>query len=604
MTQPLHGLLVLWVALPPFAVLWQQAEGQVLFVLYRQPKLAAIAFLGWLLLALFAWRHLWRREPLAVTGPGGLPHPLHVTRSWPGASWLLAFLVYMALTGLWVQVPSNYRYELRQYVLLGTLTLCLGLWLRRDSRARRLVLRAMTLSLALVAVIGCLQAWVPIPWLSPINPDIGAVHPSFMGYKNPMALALLGQIFLVVQQATAGPYKVFWRLVLVMELAYLATLGSRTSYAALALAGLYWGLLMAHRAWREGEPEWRRWGMAGLTVTVVLVGAFSLHPVARQKIASVQEYVTAPARYLDSDRGIYLRNTVHMARHHPLGVGLGDWQTHYPVYRAVGRNVAFDDRFQVRRAHSDHVQFLGEGGLPGALLWAGFVLSLGLAAHRRAWRLRDTESMALAAQGVALFAAMGSDYLLELPYNKFQFFLFLMLFWSAPGKGDEGARSFGAEAPEWNPPTWLRGAVTAAVLIAMVSSLFHYGQLLRRVQATASIAQPYGQWASGEAAAWPRVLRQVHLDGTTVQDGGGETKTLHKDFVMLAHIALAAGQRTQAEQYGRRALDYHPHFTSAFRLLAEASRDPAAKIRWRGHYDTVMHQTTDGWPETTALPSR
>lgn len=607
--RQLHGLLALWVALPPFAVLWQQEEGQVLFVLYRQPKLAAIAILGWLFLALFAWRHLWRREPLTVAGRCGLPHPLVALRSWPGAPWLLAFVVYMACTGLWVRVASNYRYELRQYVLLVALTLCLGLWLRQDARARHIVLQALTLSLALVAAVGCLQAFVPVPWLSPINPDIGAVHPSFMGYKNPMALALLGQIFLVVQQATAGPRKTLWRLVLAMELVYLATLGSRTSYAALGLAGVYWGVLVVHRGLQTGQLDWRRWTAVGLTVASILVGAFTLHPVARQKIASVQEYVTAPTRYLDSDRGIYLRNTIHMARHHPWGVGLGDWQTHYPVYRVVGRDVAFDDRFQVRRAHSDHVQFLGEGGWPGALLWLGFALTLGVAAHRRAWRQGSAESMALAAQWLALLVAMGSDYLLELPYNKFQFFLLLALFWSASGRDvDEAssngeaslgaAASSGSEEPGWDPPTWLRGAVTAAVLIAMMGSLFHYGQLLRRVQAVASIAQPYTQWASGEASAWPQVLQQLGRDESTVRFAAGETKTLHKDFVMLAHIALAAGQSPQALHYGQRALDYHPYFTSAFRLLAEASQDPEDKARWQGHYDAVMHHATDGWPVT------
>lgn len=581
----------------------------MLFVLYRQPKLAAVALLGWLLVALFVWQHVWRRGPLGKDGATLGTRDLVSLGKRPGALWLLAFLVYMAATGFWVRVVSNYRYELRQYVLLAVLTVCLYLWLQRDPRARLVLRYSLMLSLAVVSAVGLLQAMLPIPILSPINPQIGAVNPSFMGYKNPMALALLGQLFLVARQVKEGPKRWFWGSILALELIYLATLGSRTSYFALMVAGLYLAVVMWGGGRESPRPslEPRVW-LGALGLVAVFCGVLALHPIARQKATSVLSFVAAPSSYLQSDRGIYLRNTLNMASHRPWGVGLGDWQTHYPVYRMHGRDVAFDDRFQVRRAHADHVQFLGEGGWPGAILWAGFVISLLIGAHRRAWggSAEGTHSASpfFAAQWVALFVAMGSDYLLELPYNKFQFFLILALFWSADAsdyQASSGQRM--SKDVAVGRKTLLRASLMAAVLVAMVSGLFHYSQLLRRSYAAASIGQAHARWAAGDATAWPAVLRQTALHESTLVLMAGDTKTLHKDFLSLAHIAMVAGRREEAISYGDLSLRHHPFYSSAFKLMKELATTSSEERAWQEGYDFLMHRAASGWQgEYPSLP--
>ncbi len=603
--QPLLGLVSLLVAVPAFAVIWHREGGDILFVLYRQPKLAAVAMLGWLFLASFFWYFVWLRRPLGGAGPPLDLSDVRRLATRPAALWLLAFVGYMALTGWWVRVGANYRYELRQWVLLLLLVACLSLWLDRHRPARRAVRLSLLLSLALVSLVGLVQLVAPLPWLSPINPQIGAVNPSFMGYKNPMALALLGQIFLVVRQAQTGPRRPFWVAVLIMELVYLATLGSRTSYFALTVATAYWLALLCWQTLRGR----RRVGAVSLAWAMAAIGAFVVvlawHPVARQKATSVLSYVAAPSRYLESDRGIYLRNTLNMVAHHPWGVGLGDWQTHYPIYRLHGRDVAFDERFQVRRAHSDPVQFLGEGGWPGALLWVGFAVSLLLAAHRAARRGGPGEAC-FAAQWLALFVAMGSDYLLELPYNKFQFFVLLALFW---GQGKTPSSPL-PPLPSLPPSTsrldpaassasqggarWLRGGLLVAMVLAMVFSLHHYSQLLRRTFGAAAIGQAYGRWAAGDASAWPEVLGQLKRHGRAVVLGAGETKTLHKDYLQLAHLAQLT-DRPQAMTYARLSLQHHPYYAPAFRLMADLVVDPQEASRWQQGHDFLMLRATVGW---------
>lgn len=591
-------LVSLLVALPAFAVIWHRDGGEVLFVLYRQPKLAAVAMLGWLFLASFVWYFLWLRRPLTTAGHAIGWSDLRRLMTRPACLWLVAFVAYMASTGLWVRVGANYRYELRQWVLLLLLVTCLSLWLAQHRAARRAVLLSLLLSLALISLVGLVQLAIPLPWLSPINPQIGAVNPSFMGYKNPMALALLGQLFLVVQQTMVGPWRPFWRLVLGMELVYLATLGSRTSYFALAVATAYWLVLRGSQA----SSQKRRGRAGSLTWTIAAIGIFGAvlawHPVARQKAASVLAFVASPSHYLQSDRGIYLRNTLNMVAHRPWGVGLGDWQTHYPVYRLHGREVAFDDRFQVRRAHSDWVQVLGEGGWPGALLWTAFAIALMGAPHRSA-RRGSLGDACFAAQWLALFVAMGSDYLLELPYNKFQFFVLLALHWGqgstatvsdlpAPGVGQAATSALGGQN------RWLRGCLLAAVMLTMVASLHHYSQLLRRTFGAAAIAQAYGRWSAGDAGAWPDVLRQLVRHERAVVFGAGETKTLHKDYLQLAHLAQLTG-RPQATVYAAWSLRHHPYYAPAFRLMAELVADPRVSDQWQQGSTFLMHHATAGW---------
>jgi hypothetical protein len=51
----LRGLLAATVALPVLAFAFGTRQGQVAFVLYREPKLAAIQILGWALLGVLFW---------------------------------------------------------------------------------------------------------------------------------------------------------------------------------------------------------------------------------------------------------------------------------------------------------------------------------------------------------------------------------------------------------------------------------------------------------------------------------------------------------------------------------------------------------------------
>ncbi|NJL29936.1 MAG: hypothetical protein HC897_19590, partial [Thermoanaerobaculia bacterium] len=226
----LLAMLAAFVALPLFVVVPGFADGRIAFVLYREPKLAAIGILGWLFLACFAARHA-----AALT-----PARLRSVLSQPVVLVLAAFLGYLALTLAWVEVIPNHLYELRQLALLGLVLVALLAWSRWERRVARVVNAALIASLAVATLVGWFQRWHPLPWLPPIDPQMGVTNPSFMGYKNPMALALVGQIFLlarwVLEPSGLGRGgRAGLSGLLVLELGYLATLQSRTSWVALGI---------------------------------------------------------------------------------------------------------------------------------------------------------------------------------------------------------------------------------------------------------------------------------------------------------------------------------------------------------------------------------
>ena len=205
-----------------------------------------------------------------------------------------------------------------------------------------------------------------------------------------------------------------------------------------------------------------------------------------RKVRSALGFVRNPGTYLESDRGTYLVNTVHMARFHPLGVGVGDWQTHYPVYRKYKREMWFGEQFQVRRAHSDHVQMLGEGGWPGLFLWAAFLCSTMLITARR-WILeRDVRSLFLAAQLVAISAAMCVDYVIEHPYLKLQFFLVVFLCLSKEREG-------GAAAAASVTRSGYRRAVPLMITMVALVNVVYAANLGRKLVLSGHITRTYLQ---------------------------------------------------------------------------------------------------------------
>ncbi len=568
----LKVLLAAAVVLPALFYRVATYHGDVVAVLYREPKKDAISILCWLLALGF----------LVLLGKQIDSHRLSAVIKDPSVVALSVLLGYFGLTRLWVTVPENWGYEMSQYTLLYLLLLVLLAWTTITPTIPSVVRNTLILSVGVVAVIGVIQSFYPGIAPAAINPFGEVGNPSLMGYKNPAALSVMAQIFILAGAAFSLKdrrvgLKRLLGILLVAELVYLVSLQSRTAYLSLAL-----GSTALAGLW----PLTSRGALRRLTVvlavgTLVVLGSLAVNPQALEKAKSVVHHLRSPRAYLDSDRGTYLINTLNMVKFNPFGVGLGDWQTMYPVYRKVNPNTAFDEKFQVRRAHSDHVQILGEAGWPGLILWSAFLVTVVSRTAMTAVRRKDQNSAFLTAQLVAIVAAMGTDFYTEIPYNKFQFFLlvFLAVSRTRPPKPDP--------RPAGNLGRRPRLFITLVVAVAAGASIVGSMQTEKKLIASATSTSLFLEAA--DASVRPRTAAVLLEEATTI--GGswtrryGHWKTLFRDHLALAESAALTGNTRLAREEAQESLRLQPFNPQGLRLMVELSTDPIETALW----ETALH---------------
>jgi O-antigen ligase len=128
-----------------------------------------------------------------------------------------------------------------------------------------------------------------------------------------------------------------------------------------------------------------------------------------------------------SSRGWIWRETVRMIGANPfIGVGLGAYETAYPIYSKDDGAIVVGKSFAVDRAHNDYLQVLADCGVAGAVLAVWFIV-LTFQAVARGRRSRDPLCRALAIGGGAgifgLLVHSVFDFNLQIPSNALLFLL-------------------------------------------------------------------------------------------------------------------------------------------------------------------------------------
>ena len=593
-------LLLFIVTLAALAVL-PARDGAAMATLYREPKAVVLSLGVWIwlavLLALGGGRGgqtmgVFSRLPRVVSAP-------------PVAIWLL-WVLYMAVSSIWGRVAENALYELRTLLPAAFWMVLLIAWQGVESRAADGLRRALIVAAAACLALAAVQLVTPIPWLPPIHAELGGPHASTFGFKNPAALAVLGQFFLLLGWALEQEHAARRWLALALAFAeaiYIASLHSRTALLALFVGLLYLGLAALCRRGRPGRRISKPAAAAALGAVVVLAAAVSLVEPWRERAQSGAEVLLRPATYLESDRGTYLLNTLAMVQEHPAGVGLGDWQTFYPVFRAHDREFAFDHLVEVRRAHSDHVQILGEGGWPGLALWLVALGVTSLGGFNR-WRTSgDLRALLCSAQIVAWAVAMATDYVIEMPFHRFQFFLVLAL---AIGCTLRAGRALELSVdPNKESPNKRRAALVLAAVVGMVAltEAWRGYLLLARLRASAFMTQTYQKaLTQGDLPGFRRALHY----GEEVARLPGYTKTTPRDERILAHLYWLHDAEQQAFYWLRRSLERQPYAPAGLELASHMleRRWPEAAAEFALAHNHVVAQARRGydrpypsWPE-------
>lgn len=573
MSQPLpHRLMAGVVALVPLAI-WAGREGDVAFLLYRAPKDFAVQLAAWVLVAIAASRLV---NPAEQLRRAAAKAPLIL---------LLAHVGWSALSLLWATAPVLGRANLLHWLIAALAAMAATALIEAGGETtRRALITGWCLAAGVLTLLALLQAFGLLPWLAPIDPEIAKAFPATLGWKNPAAHFVAAQIFLLAgltfaawEEKRPAAIRILLAGLLLAETFYLVSLQSRTALVGFGLGALV--LLVALPArFRRG----RNLGLA-LGVAAAIAAALLLTPAAHTRAASLLDLVANPSSYLDTDRGQYLRTTLRMVEEHPFGVGLGSWQSEYPVHRVS--SFGADAEFEVRQAHSDWVQHLGEGGFLGFAIWAAFCLTL----LRTAWRQRQENfpRLLLLAQIVTVLVCGLTDYVVEMPLFRFYLAVLVALVVARPAAAGENS------SPEPVLSPRLRAtALTGVLLLA----------LLHLAWATATTV-----------AAWQEAALQAHSRAGNINPARvfelaeklrrlpKATATEHRAFLFAASVALRSGELEKARRYLDLAAARSPWDPIGYQLrasLENLEKRPAEAEHWLDCQRKLQKESIDGHPET------
>ena len=431
----LHFTIFLLFFLPPLVFMPGRVGNEWMFIEYTHTKLAAILVLSWLFLLFFSFKII-RETDLLQKIKKILTDPFTVI--------LGCFLLYTTLISLKSLVIEASIYELVQYWTCFLLFLAISA-LGTDKTYINLIIATICFSFFIVISIGFIQTQISIPWLKPVRS--GANFPSTLGYKNPAALAITGQWFFLLYLgylSLSSKKRTLFTMIAILalvEAGFIAALQSRTSYFAFFVTLLFLSMVILAKIIFRSRNQAK--GII-LTVAIVLIATATIfvaviktYPKAMGRFQMITSYLKNPAKYLESDRGTYLRNSINMANQNFFGVGIGNWRFAYPIYRKVHPKLCFNRSVQVQKAHCDYAQILGETGWPGFILWMSLIGLLLLRSIKLVMLADSLRPVFFTAQYLAFLLLMTFDYVIQMPYHKFAFFSVMTLFFSQQFSKDE-----------------------------------------------------------------------------------------------------------------------------------------------------------------------
>jgi O-antigen ligase len=274
----------------------------------------------------------------------------------------------------------------------------------------------------------------------------------FAGY---MEMLIPIPVALALSRATRGETRVFYGFAAaIMSIAEAASL-SRGGMVSLAASLLFLAVISAWRSRDGSHPERKSsFSLRPAFLIVVMLGAIAAGVVWVGADFDILKRITHDplTTTLATDRRGIWGDTLTIFRAHPiLGVGLGAFETVYPIY---GRG---DGTFVIQFAHNDYLQVLSDGGIVGGAIALWFIIVIARAVMQ-VTRSADPFLRALglgSAAGVfALLVHSLFDFNLQIPSNALLFLLLAAIVWRA------GAAASLGTADRGRPTTRDRGPRT------------------------------------------------------------------------------------------------------------------------------------------------
>ncbi|MDP9036394.1 MAG: O-antigen ligase family protein [Myxococcota bacterium] len=442
---------------------------------------------------------------------------------------------------------------------------CAASVLDDSAGARQRVLEAVTITGAIVALIGLLQHVELLPLSIPIISTPG----STFGNRNYAAEVIAMSLPLGVGAAgmRQGSMRTAILVSLGLELVFLAVTRTRGAWIG-AACGLGVALAMARvRGWRAS---------AGVAVVAVVAAVFAVTvraPFNARDAGDTKRYsgvvevlrngFDLHSNALRTRVGLW-RRTSAMARDYPVfGVGPGSWPVVFPLYAEPGatRDGVLSATLAPRQAHNDVLERAAETGVPGLVALGSLVVGAFVSVRRRLRREQHTRGITAGSAGalVALMALSVASFPLESPGTLALAGLALGLIATdtAPGEGRSPASSRPAKHV-WRPLSY------AALMAAIALVPFVAIRAERNVRASRwlSVAERAMRRDAGPQGARAALLA---LERATAANPRG-----YRAHLRAAQMLLREGRPRDSADAARDALRTEPHAPNAWAALAAA----------------------------------
>lgn len=179
------------------------------------------------------------------------------------------------------------------------------------------------------------------------------------------------------------------------------------------------------RVWVSFHPS----ALTILLAALIVAGIFWIgsEPVVNRLLPSQAASAHSNTETFFTSRGWIWRDTVAMIRANPfLGVGLGAYETAYPIYSRDDGSLLLGQSYAVDRSHNDYLQILADCGFVGVAIALWFIV-LVFRAVARGVKSRDPLMAGIALGcGASIFGILVHslfDFNLQLPSNALLFLL-------------------------------------------------------------------------------------------------------------------------------------------------------------------------------------
>jgi O-antigen ligase len=289
-----------------------------------------------------------------------------------------SFVLFSCISSFWANTLSESIFENSKLIISFFVFLISSYCFKKD---KDYFLQALIKLTILIVFIEFFVVLHQLSFLKSLNKEELYQVYGANSHKNLLSSFLFINLFFLI--IGIARMKTLWKYIsiccLILNILIIALLQTKAVWIALVLSGVLFVLLIFYQ-----RIKWNfnlKWLMI-IAVIVINVFFVFIQPQIIKKGLAYNEITAIESnnvnkKELDNERLELWDKTYYIIKQHPLlGVGMGNWQIHFPDATLKGMYRAEDLNYTFQRPHNDVLWIIAETGFIGFNLFLIFIVSL------------------------------------------------------------------------------------------------------------------------------------------------------------------------------------------------------------------------------------